>query len=129
GHRQAGWRGTGDPPATTAPQTRHEPQRVTALESSWRLLFSGIRREAYFWTTHLPFRICTITRARESSPRWSVLLMLTAPLVTSRFFVFSRASRRARRNSTVPGTAVLCATGIALASSRHASQVYEPNEI
>ena len=81
-----------------------------------------MQASAYCSSTHFPPEIFTITRARRSSPRWSVALMLTTPLVVCRPLIFSSASRNALRNAGVPGFALLSAGGIACCSSSQVSQ-------
>ncbi|MPN23808.1 hypothetical protein SDC9_171201 [bioreactor metagenome] len=71
----------------------------------------------------------TMTRARWSKPWWSFGVRLKMPWAPATFLVLSSASRRARRNSTVPGLAFLRATGTAFCSSTPASQAWPPKEL
>lgn len=78
------------------------------------------------WYFQAPFSILTITRARWSRPRWSVGVRLNTPCAPDTSLVCSSASRRAARNSGVPGWAFLSATGTAAVISRPASQACAP---
>src|SRR6218665_906254 len=83
-------------------------------------------RMAQGWYFQAPFSILTITRARWSRPRWSVSDMLKMPCAPGTSRSCSSASRRAMRNSTLPGRALPSAAGTAAASSTPASQLCAP---
>src|SRR5262249_37949082 len=82
--------------------------------------------QGWGWYFQAPFSIRTITRARWSSPRWSVGDMVKMPCAPGTSLSCSSASRSAARNSGVPGWAFLSATGTAALISTPVSHACAP---